>query len=83
MSAAEIDRVTALAALMRAAYPGRSLAYCAERSAAALADVDVAGREVRAARYALSMAPLSPGREPALRELVGLLDARVAEAAHV
>ena len=80
MSAAEIDRVTTLAALMRRAYPGRSLAYCAERSALVLADVAIAGREVASARYALSMAPLAPGREPALRELLGLLDTRVAEA---
>ncbi len=83
MSAAEIDRVTVLAALMRSAYPGRSLAYCAERSAAVIADIVIAGREVASARYALSMAPLAPGREPALRALLRLIDARIAEAARV
>ena len=81
MSAAEIDRVTALARLMRAAYPGRSLAYCAERSAAALADVAIAGREVASARYALAISPPGSTRAPALRDLAGLLDARIAEAA--
>ena len=83
MSAAEIDRVTTLAALMRRAYPGRSLAYCAERSGLVLRDVAIAGRELHAVRYALDISPPGSEREPVLRELRDLLDARIAEVAHV
>lgn len=57
MSAAEIDRVTALARLMRQAYPGRSEVYCIRRAAEAIGDVAVSVSEMQtAARCAESIA---------------------------
>lgn len=49
MSGEEIDRVTSLAALMRAAYPGRSMTFCVQRSAECLRDVAWAITEMHTA----------------------------------
>ena len=84
MTAADLDRVTTIARLMRAAYPGRSSAYCAERAGLALADVAIASAELltaRACAVAVSEraavdVTLMP-RAEALGSLAGLLSEEV------
>jgi len=57
VSAAELDRVASLALLMRRAYPGRSTAFCIQRSAESISDVAVAVTEmVTAGRCAAAIA---------------------------